>query len=339
MHGSATLLAFRGDHLETEHAASVAVVAPDGALRFSAGDPRRETPLRSTAKPFQAHALFASGAVERFGLTTEEIALACASHEASPRHVALAAGLLRRIGLGPEALRCGAHEPGDERARHALVLAREPFTALHNNCSGKHAGMLAAALAFGAAAEDYLEHDHPVQRAVRAAHEALSGVPRLPWVIDGCSAPCAVMSVARLARMYAQLAAPAAAPTALAPGLAAAFDAMRAHPDLVAGESVPDTLLMRALPGVVAKRGADGAYALALRETPHGPLGVAVKVHDGSGEARTALVVAVLDALGVTAGVEAALAPLREPRRLNWRGTVVGRWEVRLSLAAAPPAA
>jgi len=332
--GTATILAYRGDHLETEHHASVAVVAPDGALLFAAGDPRHATPLRSTAKPFQAHALFKSGAVARYGLSTEELALACASHQATPRHVALAAGLLARVGLSVEALRCGAHPPGDERSNHALILAREQPSALHNNCSGKHAGMLAAALAFGADPATYLDHDHPVQRAVREAHEVLSGVPRLSWVIDGCSAPCAVLPLTRLARMYALLAAPAAAPSAHAPGLDACFEAMRAHPELVAGEGVPDTVLMRALPGVVAKRGADGAYALALRETAHGPLGVALKVHDGSGDARTALVVAVLDALGVTAGREAVLAPLRDARRVNWRGTVVGRWEARLTLAA-----
>ncbi|PKN56119.1 MAG: asparaginase [Deltaproteobacteria bacterium HGW-Deltaproteobacteria-14] len=336
MNGTSTVFAYRGHHVETEHAASVAVVAPGGRALFAAGDPRRSTTLRSTAKPFQAQALFASGAFERFAVSTEELALACASHQATPRHVALAAGLLARIGLSVADLRCGAHDPGDERSRHAMALSGEEATALHNNCSGKHAGMLAAALSFEAPTESYLALDHPVQRVVQEVHRRLSGSPHLAWVIDGCSAPCAVMPLARLARMYAALADPEAAAPELARGLDAAFEAMRAHPELIAGDDVADTLLMRALPGVVAKRGADGAYALALRETAHGPLGVAIKVHDGSGEARTALVIAVLDALGVTtAPTAAALGPLRDAPRLNWRGLVVGRWEARLALAPA----
>ena len=338
MHGTSTVYAYRGEHVETEHAASVAVVAPDGRLLLAAGDPRRMTTLRSTAKPFQAQALFASGAVTRFAITREELALACASHQANPRHVALAAGLLMRLGLSANDLRCGAHEPGDERSRIAIVRSGERPSALHNNCSGKHAGMLAAALAFEAPTATYLALDHPVQRVVQAVHTRLSGSPHLTWVIDGCSAPCAVMPLARLARMYAALAAPDAAAPELAAGLGAAYDAMRTYPELIAGDDVPDTLIMRALPGVVAKRGADGAYALALRDTALGPVGVALKVHDGNGEARTALLVAVLDALGVTAGPDAAaLGPLRAAPRLNWRGLVVGRWEARLALA--PPAA
>jgi len=334
MQGTSTVVAYRGEHIETEHAASVAVVAPDGRLLLSAGDPRRPVPLRSTAKPFQAQAMFASGAIARFGVTLEEPALACASHQATPRHVALAEGLLSRLGLSEADLRCGAHEPGDEAARHALLGRGDHPNALHNNCSGKHAGMLAAALAFDAPTADYLALDHPVQRDIQALHQQLSGSPRLSWVIDGCSAPCAVMPLSRLARMYAALADPDAAGPERGPGLHAAFEAMRAHPDLVAGDGVPDTLLMRALPGLVAKRGADGAYTMALRETHLGPVGVAVKIHDGSGDARTALVIAVLDALGVTdAPMAAALGPLRDAPRVNWRGLVVGRWEARLTLA------
>lgn len=336
--GTATAVATRGDHIETEHAASIAVADAAGHLVASAGDPRRATPLRSTAKPFQALALGLTGAVDRYAVTSEELALACASHQGTARHVALAEGLLARLGLDPGALRCGAHAPGDAAAARVLTASGQDPRSVHNNCSGKHAGMLAAALAcvggdVGAARLDgYLERDHPVQRIIREVHAELSGSPHLAWVTDGCSAPSAVMPLSRLARMAAALADPGSAPERLRGGLEAAFAAMRAHPELVAGEGVLDTTLMRAIPGLVAKRGADGAYLLALRESPRGPLGVALKVHDGSADARGALVLATLDALGVDAARLAALAPLRDPRRVNWRGLVVGRWEATVAL-------
>lgn len=332
--GMSTVYAYRGNHVETEHFASVAVVAGDGRLILSAGDPERMTTLRSTAKPFQALALFDSGAFTRFNVTQEELALACASHQGTPRHVSIVADWLSRLGLGVNDLGCGVHPPSDSATRTALLKAGESASALHNNCSGKHTGMLASALSFGAPTDGYLELGHPVQRAIADVHARLSGTSDPDWVVDGCSAPCAVMPLAGMARMYAALAAPEAAPSDLALGLGAAFDAMRAFPELVAGDGVPDTTVMRALPGVVAKRGADGAYALALRDTVYGPIGVSLKVHDGSDQARTTLLIAVLDALGVTDGAT-ALDPLRSPARRNCRGTNVGRWEAQLRWVAA----
>lgn len=331
--GDATVINFRGPHPETVHQVAVAVSRPDGSLVAFAGDPRERLPLRSTAKPFQALTLFTSGAHARFGVTTEELALACASHQGAPRHVALAAGLLDRLGLSVDALACGAHAPMDPASRDALVRDGRP-TALHNNCSGKHAAMLASALALGAPTKGYLDPDHPLQRRIHDIVAELSGVARVAHATDGCSAPTWILGLDRLARMFATLAAPKTAPAPLRDGLAACFDAMSAHPGLVAGEGVADTVLMRALPGrLVAKRGAAGCYAMALRGTDHGPLGIAVKVLDGSGDARTPAVVAVLAALdALDPAATGALGPLARPRCVNWRGTLVGHWEARVTL-------
>ncbi|MCA9516757.1 MAG: asparaginase, partial [Myxococcales bacterium] len=321
------VVAYRGEHVETEHRVSVAVVRPDGALYAWAGDPTATTPLRSAAKPAQALALFESGARERFAISDEELALACASHQGSPRHVALAAGLLARLGLSEDALACGAHQPLDEPSLIARARSGEPLrTQLFNNCSGKHAGMLASALALGAPTDGYLDPRHPLQVAIRGIHQALIGPPR-GLTIDGCSAPCWVFELRQLARLYALLAAPDAAPPELAPGLRAARDAMRAHPDLVGGDGVLDTVLMRAVPGLVCKRGADGVYAVGILDDAGaaGPLGVAVKAHDGSADARTAATLAVLGKL-LGPDVAARLDALGLLTRTNWRGTVVGHW-------------
>lgn len=333
---SSRIVAYRGEHVETEHQVSIAVVRPDGALYAWAGDPAVTTPLRSAAKPAQALALFESGARERFAVSDEELALACASHQGTARHVAIAAGLLARLGLGEEALACGGHPPLDEAAFIARAAAGDPLrTPLANNCSGKHAAMLASALALGAPTDGYLDPRHPLQVAIRGIHQALIGPPR-GLTTDGCSAPCWVFELRQLAHLYALLAAPAAAPATLAPGLRAARDAMRAHPELVGGEGVLDTRLMGAIPGLVGKRGADGVYALGLLEgaAPGAPLGIAIKVHDGSGDARTA---AVLHVLGALLGRErtAASGALSLPTRTNWRGTVVGHWAAELELCHA----
>ena len=146
---SAEVLVYRGSLVENRHRVSLALWGPEGLVAY-AGDPGRVAYLRSSAKPFQALALYLTGAVERFGLTEEEVALATASHDGTPRHVEVAARFLGKLGLGPEHLVCGVHPPFSREARAALEAQGLAPTPLHHNCSGKHAGMLAAALALGA---------------------------------------------------------------------------------------------------------------------------------------------------------------------------------------------
>jgi L-asparaginase II len=325
---------------ESVHYLHVAVCAADGRLLARTGDEELRTPLRSCLKPFQAQAMLLSGAAERFSVSDQELALACASHQGAPLHTRTAEGLLARLGLGVEALLCGAHAPGDPEGLAALAGA--PPTALHNNCSGKHAGMLAAAVALGAPVGDYLQARHPVQRLIREVIASVLGlatsVDEREFAVDGCSAPTPVASLRELATMYARLAAPEALPEPLRTTLGRTFSAMAAHAELVGGRGVIDTRLMRALEGVVAKRGADGVYALAIQAKGDRPtMGVALKIESGSDEARLPAVMAVLEALGrMSPAARVALEDAIRPRRLNHRQLVVGHWDVALVLERYP---
>ena len=321
---------YRGGLLENRHKVSLVVVDPTGRLLAYCGNPYLQAPLRSSAKPFQALALYTSGAIKRFGITPAEVALTCASHDGMEQHVAIAANYLRKIGLDESHLACGAHLPFDPEARKALQQAGQPPTPLHNNCSGKHTGMLAAALAIGVAPSGYERPEHPVQQLNLQTLRELSGQPHIPYGIDGCSVPTFALPLAPAARMFALLAQPEAAPAKHQAGLEAIFRAMRQHPDLVAGPKSIDSVLMKKLPGLVAKRGADGYYGMALRETRWGPIGLTLKVESGSNEAREPMVVRLLEELGLLSPeveLEWRRPPIRNVRRLE-----VGHLEARLEL-------
>ncbi|WP_243094763.1 asparaginase [Thermus thalpophilus] len=322
---NAWVYAYRGGLVENRHRASLVVFGREGVLAY-AGEPGLWAYMRSSAKPFQALALYLTGAVERFGLGEEEVALATASHDGTEAHVAVAARFLARLGLGPEHLVCGVHPPFSREARKALEGAGLSPTPLHHNCSGKHAGMLAAALAMGALPEGYHLPDHPVQLLNRKTLKDLSGTEPL-YATDGCSVPTFALPLSRAARAFYFLAAPEEAPEGYVEPLRKVREAMRRHPHLVAGPGSIDTWLMERLP-VVAKRGADGYYGLALLESPKGPLGVALKVEDGATQAREVLVVALLRALGLDPGP----TPWDRPEIRNHRGLVVGRLEAHLAL-------
>jgi L-asparaginase II len=268
--------------------------------------------------------------VQRFGLTPAEIALSCASHDGTPAHVALAAQYLKKIGLGPEHLACGVHLPFDPEARRALQRSGEAASPLHNNCSGKHAGMLATALALGVSPHGYEKPEHPVQQLILQTLRELSGHPQIPHAVDGCSVPTFALPLASAARMFALLAQPEAAPPRYREGLEGVFAAMRQHPEWVAGPRSIDTVLMQKVPGLVAKRGADGYYGMALRSSRWGPIGVALKVESGSNEAREPMVVRLLEELGALSPEEAL--PWRRPALKNVRGLEVGHLEAQLEL-------
>ncbi|TFU26370.1 asparaginase [Thermus tengchongensis] len=322
---NARVYAYRGEQVENRHRVSLAIHGPGGLLAY-AGNPGLWSYMRSSAKPFQALALFLTGAVERFGLTEEEVALATASHDGTPEHVAVAARFLEKLGLGPEHLVCGVHPPFSREARRALEEAGLSPTPLHHNCSGKHAAMLAAALALGAPVAGYESPDHPVQRLNHKTLAELSGVEPA-HATDGCSVPTFALPLARAARAFYLLARPEEGPEAYREPLLRVQKAMRRHPKLVAGPGSIDTLLMERLP-LVAKRGADGYYGLALLESPRGPLGIALKVEDGSAQAREVAVVALLRLLGLDPGP----TPWDRPEVRNHRGLVVGHLEAQLDL-------
>lgn len=297
----------RGGITESRHRGHVVAIEPDGNVVAQLGALETVTFLRSSAKPFQALPLLVSGAADRFGFTDREVALACASHNGEPIHTEIAASMLKKIGLGPEALKCGVHEPYSVEAAQELRERGEAPTVLHNNCSGKHAGMLAAALQMGAPTETYNKTEHPVQIAIGKAVAQFSGVPLedLAVGIDGCAVPVFGMSVKAMALAYARLVAPPSSfDEATRKACARIVRVMSTYPELIGGTSDRlDTEIMRAAPGVlVSKVGAEGVYTAGVlpnEKWPNG-LGLALKIEDGDDRrARPTVVIEALRQLGV----------------------------------------
>jgi L-asparaginase II len=292
----------RGGLVDEIHRGDLAVVSADGELRFSVGDPVSKIAFwRSSAKPFQAMPLIASGAAARLGLSREDIALMAASHGGEPVHVAAALALLERVGHTPDELECGAHAPLDAGAARALEREGVEPSALHNNCSGKHAGMLALADQLDAPCAGYRRAGHPVQRTIleNVARFTGLGPPEIALGLDGCGVPCFGIAVSRMALAFARLMAPPDdLPVLYRDAAEVVREAIMGQPYLIAGRRRIDTDLMQALPGaIVSKGGAGGVQCVGLP----GGIGIALKIENGATAA----------AAGGVAGV-AALAALRQ---------------------------
>lgn len=310
----------RGGFPESCHRVHVAVSTPGGRLEARAGDPGLVTFLRSAAKPFQALPLVEDGVVESLGLTSAELAVACASHNGEPAHLREVASLLAKAGCSPGNLECGPHPPMDPASARALEAAGGGAGRIHNNCSGKHAGMLALARHHGWPLEGYRREGHPVQDRMLEELCRWTQLPgeRVRRGVDGCGVVCFALPLRSAARGIAAFA------RAGAEGEPAGevLRAMTTHPFLVAGTGRLCTELMQATGGrIVAKVGAEGVYVAATAE---GDVGVALKVEDGARRALEPALVGVLLALGLL-GVEEAegLGRLNVPV-LNTLGEEVG---------------
>lgn len=314
----------RGRVTESLHSGSIAVVSRDGRLLYSAGDPHFATMTRSTLKPFQAVPFVAAGGVARFGYSTAQVALLCASHSGEPRHVEAVADMLVRAGNRPEELQCGAHAPGYFEALERTPPP-PPYSVLAHNCSGKHSGMLAYCVLCDAPKGSYLERDHPLQRTIRDAVAHFSAVPadELAEGIDGCSAPNYAVPLARLAQAYARLSSPTD-DARYGGALRELADAMTRHPEMVSGDRRSDLELARAGRGDwIAKIGAEGVQAIGVRSSG---IGIAIKVGDGSKRALRPIIAAVMDALGLLdAAARAELSSWFAPEVRNYRGLGTGR--------------
>ncbi|MGE5502802.1 MAG: asparaginase [Actinomycetota bacterium] len=312
----------RGGVVESRHRGAVVVADVTGRIVHAQGDVARRVFPRSALKPVQALPLVETGAADAFGLGPEELALAAASHTGEAVHVDRVAAWLARIGLGADALECGAHPPVDADAAHALARAGALPSALHNNCSGKHAGFLTVARHLGVEPGGYIQPDHPVQRLVTAAIAEMTeaDAASTPCGIDGCGIPVFALPLAGLATAMARL----ADPSALAPSRAAAarriVAAMTAHPHLVGGNGRLDTRLMASVPRLATKGGAEGVHVAILSGRA---LGVAVKIADGAGRAAEVALLATLVRLGVLTEDQAFALGLR-PELRNMAGRVVG---------------
>jgi len=334
--------ALRGGIVESTHRGALAIVDADGASVCVVGDVQRPIFPRSAVKVLQALPLVASGAAEDFGLTDEELALACASHNGEPRHVAAATSMLAKAGLDEQALECGAHWPGNEVAQRELARSvREP-RALHNNCSGKHSGFvcLGCLMARRAGADPrafvrgYVQPDHPVMREVTAALQAATGcdLSRAPTGTDGCSIPTYGIPLKNLASAFARV----GTEVGLSAEHGAAARRLRAAvakaPFFVAGSGRFDTRVMERLgERVFCKVGAEGVFCAAL---PEQGLGVAIKIDDGN-NARAAEVV-------MASVIESLVRLERDEREFmrtfsdvtlkNWNGIEVGALRATASL-------
>jgi len=337
--------ALRGSSVESVHRGALAICDADGALLAALGDVARPIFSRSACKLLQALPLVASGAADAFGLTDGELAIACASHGGEPRHTATAAGLLAKAGLDAAALECGAHWPYFDGAVKAMARAGTQPSALHNNCSGKHAGFvcLGCLLARHAGREPaefvrgYIAPGHPVMREVTAALAAATGadLDHAPVGTDGCSIPTFAIPLHRLAHGFARV----ATGLGLSPGHATAARRLRqavaAAPFMVAGSGRFDTRVMDRLgERVCCKVGAEGVYCAAL---PEQGLGVAIKIDDGN-NARAAEVVmaAVIEALvRLDDGERTFMRGFSDAALVNWNGIEVGRLQASAGLRAA----
>jgi L-asparaginase II len=313
---------WRGVFLESVHSGHAVICDASGGIVQAWGNPDAIILPRSSCKMLQALPLLDSGAADAAGLTPEDLAFSCASHQGAAIHTTRAAAWLKGLDLSPDDLRCGTHDPYDTDTRDALLLSGETACQLHNNCSGKHCGFLTVNKHLKAGPE-YVDPDHPLQLAVREAFEDVTGVDSPGFGIDGCSAPNFATSVHGLARAMAFFAASSEDGATVRERSAARLTrAMASFPELVAGEGRACTELMRAMGGKVAiKTGAEAVFVAIL---PDQKLGIALKITDGATRASECAIAALLVKLGVLdANHPATLKRLNAPIT-NRKGTVTG---------------
>jgi L-asparaginase II len=312
---------WRGGLLESIHAGHAVIWGP-GGIEAAWGDPATVIFPRSSCKMIQALPLLESGAADAAGLTDAHLAFACASHQGEARHVGMAADWLASLGLAEPDLRCGSHEPYDHVERNRLIKTDASPCQLHNNCSGKHCGFLTVTRHLRAGPE-YVEIDHPLQRAIRAATEETTGETIAGWGVDGCSAPNFAVTVAGLARAMQAFAAATGSGGVRDRAMHRLVRAMATYPELVAGEGRSCTELMRAMGHKVAIK--TGAEAVFVAIIPEQKRGIALKIVDGMSRGSEGAITALLVRLGVLDPAHpAALKRLGGPIR-NWRGIDTGQ--------------
>jgi L-asparaginase II len=319
----------RGAIVESRHVVHAVVAHADRGIIASCGDAGYVSFVRSAIKMFQALPLAEDNVVSSLGLTTKELALCTASHNAESFHVEAARCLLAKAHTSADALACGPHPPMYGPAAAALEDAGLAFGRIHNNCSGKHAGMLALAKHHGWPQEGYHRLDHPVQQRVIRTLAAWTGVggPAMEVAVDGCGLPTFALPLDRVALACARFAAAAAADTPAA----TIVSAMTAHPEYVGGAGRLCTALMQTAAGrLFAKVGAEGYYCAGI---PAMRLGIALKVEDGAKRASEPALLAVLSAVDALRDDERdALRDFAQPTLLNTRGEAVGEIRVRIAL-------
>ena len=318
---------WRGGLLESVHRGHAVICNAKGEIVESWGNPSEIIFPRSSCKMIQALPLMESGAFDAAGLQEPHAAFACASHWGSALHTTMARTWLEGLGMGERDLRCGAHEPNDRTERNRLIKADESPCQYHNNCSGKHSGMLTMNRHLKGDPE-YTEVDHPLQRAIKQAFEEVTGEVSAGWGVDGCSAPNFATSLHGLARAMGRFAGATGSGDTRDRAMHRLARAMAKYPELVAGETACDTELMRAMDGKVTLKG--GAEAVHVAILPELKLGFAIKIVDGGARASDAVTAALLVRLGVLDANHKYTKRRLNAVQKNWRGKETGE----LKLAA-----
>ena len=314
----------RGDLTESIHVVFATVVDESGAVVFSTGDSNYLTCIRSSLKPFQAAASIKAGAVDAAGFTDDEVALMCASHLGESIHVKTAESMLNKLGYTVDDYECGTHPPADIISRHALIKSDSEPSPLHNNCSGKHAGMLSLAKHLVNNPQGYIEPDHPVQKNIYKLLQDYTGIKDIPMETDGCSAPTAFFSLETIARLYQLFA------TDKHPELSRVYNAMVSHPYNIAGNGHFDTKFIEALEGNgVTKGGGESVRGIALKNRDGKNLGISLKVLDGSSRAMPLATIKLLEHLDLLSKKELSnLEEFQKRERKNCLDKNIGRVEV-----------
>ena len=319
----------RAGHVENIHRGDIVIVNCAGDIVHSVGNAHLPMFWRSAAKPFQALPFVKNGGLDKYNISDEELAILVSSHSGEENHVALVRGILKKLGVDETVLDCGVLRPMNGKAFKKLLLAGEPITAVHNQCSGKHSQIIALAIMLGVPVEGYIRPDHPAQKLIFKHVAMASKMPedKLEIGIDGCGVPVFYLPLYNMALAYARLSTPKLgdwndyeiAATKIR-------DAMSKYPQVVSGTGRIDLAVPEITNGrIIAKIGADAVYCLAVKDEN---LGIAFKIEDGSYAAITPMVIAVLKKFDLLTKAEADELDKKFPPTLkNHRGEIIGTIE------------
>ncbi|WP_370644611.1 asparaginase [Sporosarcina sp. ACRSL] len=315
----------RGPIVESVHRGSFAIVNAKGEVISSIGDIERVVFARSSMKPLQAIPIIETGAADHYAFDDGDLALACASHNGEEQHTNRAASILQRLDLDVKDLKCGIHPPRQQAAYEALIRSGGVATPIHNNCSGKHSGMLATAKHMNESVEDYYKIDHPVQQRILSVISELTNVPseEIKIGIDGCGVPVHGVPLRNLALAFAKMAVPSEFKESRQQSIHRVTKAMMNAPEMVGGTSRFCSDFMKHMDGkAFGKAGAEGVYCVGV---PRAGIGIAVKIDDGNSRATSVVIMEILRQMDLIDEQETkALASYHFPLLLNARKETVG---------------
>ncbi len=316
----------RGSSVESTHHIIAVVVDELGRILFSSGEPSFVTCFRSALKPFQASSSVEIGATDQAGFSEDELALICASHNGEDIHTNTAQSMLNKLGLTVDDYECGVHPPYEKQAKHNLIKCNTLPTALHNNCSGKHAGMLCLGK-FINNTKMYIELNHPVQKAIFNQIEKYANTPPVSIGVDGCSVPTPFFDMFTMAKMYQTFA------SLKHKELSVLYNAMTNHPYLVGGKNRFDTDFITAMNGrALSKVGGEAVQCVAIQTKQHGPLGMAFKVVDGNMRALAPSIISTMKHLDIISETELQLLrKYQSPEIKNHNKILTGTIRARIS--------